>query len=194
VRELGKYELFIVSLLLISVTVLPVHAALTSVPAPDPKPEPTPEPEPDTDGDGILDINDQCITEPENYNGFEDKDGCPDTRPAPEPTPELTPELTPEPESLQESSFQIPEWVRNNAEWWAQDAIGDSDFVSGIQYLIQEGIMQIPETTQAESADESGEIPAWIKNNADWWAQELITDDDFVKGIQYLVEQGIIKV
>jgi len=40
----------------------------------------------------------------------------------------------------------------------------------------------------------SQEIPAWIKNNADWWAQGLISDDDFVKGIQYLVEQGIIKV
>ncbi len=37
-------------------------------------------------------------------------------------------------------------------------------------------------------------IPAWIKNNADWWSQGLITDDDFVKGIQYLVEQGIMEV
>ena len=38
------------------------------------------------------------------------------------------------------------------------------------------------------------EIPSWIKNNADWWAQGLISDDDFVKGIQFLVEQGIIEV
>ena len=37
-------------------------------------------------------------------------------------------------------------------------------------------------------------IPAWVKNNAEWWAQGLITDDDFVKGIQYLVEQGIISI
>jgi len=37
-------------------------------------------------------------------------------------------------------------------------------------------------------------IPAWIKNNAEWWSQGLITDNDFVKGIQYLVEQGIIEV
>ena len=37
-------------------------------------------------------------------------------------------------------------------------------------------------------------VPKWVKNNADWWAQDLITDDDFVKGIQYLVEQGIIIV
>lgn len=99
-----------------------------------------------------------------------------------------------EPEPIQESGLQIPEWVRGNAEWWAQGAIGDSDFVSGIQYLIKEGIMQIPETAQAETVEDSGEIPPWIKNNADWWAQGLISDDDFVKGIQYLVEQGIIQV
>ncbi len=37
-------------------------------------------------------------------------------------------------------------------------------------------------------------IPDWIKNNACWWAEGLIGDDDFVKGIQYLVEQGIIQV
>jgi len=89
---------------------------------------------------------------------------------------------------------QIPDWIRNNAEWWAQGLIGDSDFVSGIQYLIKEGIMQIPETTQGTTAGGAEEIPSWIKNNADWWAQGLITDDDFVKGIQYLIENGIMGV
>ncbi len=100
----------------------------------------------------------------------------------------------PQSETMEESNLQIPDWVRGNAEWWAQGAIGDSDFVSGIQFLIKEGIMQIPETQKAETADDSQEIPSWIKNNADWWAQGLISDDDFVKGIQYLVEQGIIQV
>jgi hypothetical protein len=88
----------------------------------------------------------------------------------------------------------IPDWVRGNAEWWAQGAIGDSDFVSGIQFLIKEGIMTIPETTQGTTNDDSQEIPSWIKNNADWWAQGLISDDDFVKGIQFLIEQGIISI
>jgi len=89
---------------------------------------------------------------------------------------------------------QIPDWVRNNAEWWTQGAIGDKDFVSGIQYLIKEGIIQIPETAKSSTTGDSEEIPAWIKNNADWWAQGLISDDDFVKGIQFLVENGIIIV
>jgi outer membrane protein OmpA-like peptidoglycan-associated protein len=32
----------------------------------------------DADGDGILDDVDQCPTEPEDFDGFQDEDGCPD--------------------------------------------------------------------------------------------------------------------
>ena len=35
-------------------------------------------------------------------------------------------------------------------------------------------------------------IPAWIKNNAGWWADGQIDDKTFVKGIEYLVKVGII--
>ncbi len=35
----------------------------------------------DGDGDGIPDERDQCLTEPETRNGFEDEDGCPDEIP-----------------------------------------------------------------------------------------------------------------
>ena len=37
-------------------------------------------------------------------------------------------------------------------------------------------------------------IPAWIKNNAGWWATDQIDDSAFLKGIQYLVQNGIIVV
>ena len=94
----------------------------------------------------------------------------------------------------EESKADIPNWIRNTAKWWSEEKIEDIDFVSGIQYLIKEDIMQIPETTSTTTASQSNEIPSWIKNNAEWWSQGLISDDDFVKGIQYLVEQGIIVV
>jgi hypothetical protein len=41
---------------------------------------------------------------------------------------------------------------------------------------------------------ESHEVPAWIKNNAGWWANEQIDDNTFVSGIQYLIKTGIIVV
>ena len=92
-----------------------------------------------------------------------------------------------------ETSLNIPSWIKNNAGWWANDQIGDSDFVSGIQFLINQGIMKIPATTPGTGSG-SDEIPSWIKNNAGWWASGQISDKDFVSGIQYLIENGIMKI
>ena len=36
-------------------------------------------------------------------------------------------------------------------------------------------------------------IPSWIKNNAGWWANGEISEEDFLKGIEFLVNQGIIE-
>jgi len=95
-------------------------------------------------------------------------------------------------ESTPPSTLQIPEWIKNNAGWWSDGLIGDSDFVLGIQWLINEGIMTIPETQSGSGG--SQEIPSWIKNNAGWWSDGVISDMDFVLGIQWLVENGIMVV
>ena len=86
----------------------------------------------------------------------------------------------------------IPSWVKNNANWWSSGQIGDSDFVQGVQHLIKEGIITIPETKAG--SDSSQQIPTWIKNNAGWWAEGLISDDDFISAIQWLITNGIMKV
>ena len=87
----------------------------------------------------------------------------------------------------------IPDWIKNNAGWWADGAIDDGSFVQGIQFLIKEGIMEIPPTSQGTTGG-SNEIPDWIKNNAGWWADGAIDDNSFVGGIQYLIENGIMSI
>jgi len=39
---------------------------------------------------------------------------------------------------------------------------------------------------------EQTSIPAWIKNNAGWWATDQISDSSFLQGIQYLIKEEII--
>jgi outer membrane protein OmpA-like peptidoglycan-associated protein len=43
-----------------------------------PPPPPPPPPPGDRDGDGIIDDVDQCPAEPEDFDGFEDAEGCPE--------------------------------------------------------------------------------------------------------------------
>ena len=38
---------------------------------------------------------------------------------------------------------EIPSWIKNNAGWWADGQIDDGSFVSGLQWLISNGIMKI---------------------------------------------------
>ena len=38
------------------------------------------------------------------------------------------------------------------------------------------------------------EVPSWVKNNAGWWADGTIDDDSFVQGIQFLVQEGFMKI
>ena len=87
----------------------------------------------------------------------------------------------------------IPDWIKNNAGWWADGSIDDNSFVQGIQYLIKEGIMKIPPTSQGPGSG-GNEIPDWIKNNAGWWADGSIDDNSFVQGIQYLIKEGIMTI
>ena len=86
----------------------------------------------------------------------------------------------------------IPDWIKNNAGWWADGQIDDGSFVSGIQWLISNGIMSIPPTEQGAGSDDA--IPSWIKNNAGWWADGHIDDGSFVSGLQWLISNGIMKV
>ena len=100
---------------------------------------------------------------------------------------------------------QVPDWIKNNAEWWSQGAINDDTFKNGIQFLIQEKIINVPtgpnvsispddELSEEELKEQNIQIPDWIKNNAEWWSQGAITEDAFLKSIEYLVKNGIIQI
>ena len=41
------------------------------------------------------------------------------------------------------NSKEIPEWIKNNAVWWAEGAIDDNAFIQGIEFLVREGIIQV---------------------------------------------------
>jgi len=89
------------------------------------------------------------------------------------------------------SDEKIPQWIKNNAGWWANDEIDDETFVSGIQFLIKEGIISVSSSSNHEE-NMNKKIPQWIKNIAGWWSEGLILDKEFLESIQYLVNHKII--
>ena len=130
--------------------------------------------------DKNLDITFQVINK--NY----------DSSTASKPGPQILDNSQPE-KTLSQNSEKIPNWIKNNARWWANEQIEDHTFVSSIQYLIEQNILQIPDLPETSSQNFSG-VPIWVKNIAGYWADDLISDDEFIKSIGYLIEKGIIVI
>ena len=42
-----------------------------------------------------------------------------------------------------ETISSIPEWVKNNAGWWIEGKISDTEFVLALQYLVKTGIITV---------------------------------------------------
>ena len=93
---------------------------------------------------------------------------------------------------------QIPNWVKSVAGWWGSGDISENEFVTGIEYLINNNIILLDfvpcnDKIQSQYGDTKS-VPDWIKNNANWWSENLIGDTDFINGLQYLIEHKIIKI
>ena len=100
------------------------------------------------------------------------------------------------PPSFAQNQSSIPDWVKNNADWWSQGLISDKDFAAGLGFMVKEKIIQVENVdVDPEGAiviDENITIPDWIHNNARWWADGAITDGDFKSGIQFMLKEEII--
>jgi len=93
---------------------------------------------------------------------------------------------------------QIPNWVKNVAGWWGTGEISENEFVIGIEYMINNNIILLDfvpcnDKIQSQYGDTKS-VPDWVKNNANWWSENLIDDTDFINGLQYLIEYKIIKI
>ena len=98
------------------------------------------------------------------------------------------------PNAFAQETTNVPNWIKNNAGWWADGLIDDSAFLQGIQYLIKEGIMVIPPTETTDTSQSDQQVPAWVKNTAGWWADNKISEAEFVNAIQYLIKGSIIQI
>jgi phosphonate transport system substrate-binding protein len=61
---------------------------------------------------------------------------------------------------------------------------------TAILFALVTGVVVFPLAVTAQS----DAIPSWIKNTAGWWADDQISETEFVNSIEYLIDSGIIQV
>ena len=57
-----------------------------------------------------------------------------------------------------QSDLNIPNWIKDTAGFWVDGAISDQEFVAALQFLINNGIITIPDSTGGSTSVESGSI------------------------------------
>ena len=50
---------------------------------------------------------------------------------------------------------KLPDWIQNTAKWYGEGKISEADYVSSLQWLISEGIIQIPSDESVKEVIES---------------------------------------
>jgi len=91
-----------------------------------------------------------------------------------------------------EADTQLPSWIKQNAEWWADGVVSELPLANGIQFMMMNDIIPTPQNLDLDTFET--QIPDWLKNNAEWWADGMISEADFINCIDFLCGKGIIQV
>ena len=93
------------------------------------------------------------------------------------------------------NSIQLPDWFKNNANWWNDGSISEQDIVNAIENLIEREIIIIDlssiETTDSEPQERS-KILRDVKNVFGLWGDDLADDSAIGNQIKVLIEERII--
>lgn len=71
---------------------------------------------------------------------------------------------------------------------WTDGAITDSMF---FKFLVEKKIIILPE---GQKLGQNSAIPDWYKTNGKWWSQQKISDSEFIRGLQYLVDKRVVQI
>jgi phosphonate transport system substrate-binding protein len=52
-----------------------------------------------------------------------------------------------------EAQSLVPDWVKNNAAWWAEGTVDDQTFLNGIEFLIENGVINVSSGGQSVDVD-----------------------------------------
>ena len=84
----------------------------------------------------------------------------------------------------------IPDWIRNTAEAWASDSIDieDEEYLITVNFLIIESMIRVPDPFEPLVSD----IPLDVKKVAKSWTDGEITDLQYIRQLERLIDREII--
>lgn len=92
------------------------------------------------------------------------------------------------------STVSLSNKYQRDGTYWAEllnPITGDYDFT---RFTVESQNLQSSNIHQTSSTNPAIQIPTWIRSSAGYWAKGDMSDADFTKAIEFLIEQGIMKI
>lgn len=78
--------------------------------------------------------------------------------------------------------------IKDAASVWCGSNAGDSSFVKILQILSDNNYVKV---TKSGSGIQ---VPSWFKHPSCWWSSGMISDNDFLSGVQFSLDKGFLKI
>ena len=89
-------------------------------------------------------------------------------------------------------STYVPDWIKTYAKNWATGGISDTEFISGLNFMLENKIIVLPNTNYVHPTID--DVPSWFRNISNWWSSDLISQQEFINSIKFLIQKDIILI
>ena len=95
----------------------------------------------------------------------------------------------------------MPDWFKNNAKWWGEGLISDSDMINALESLMIQDVIPLDRFVTSSGIEHTAgvlaggtltQIPDYQKNVFGYWSEGIVSDDEIINSIGYLMSTGII--
>lgn len=90
---------------------------------------------------------------------------------------------------------KVPGWIETTAQFWIDEDVSDREFTDALGFLVKEKIIDVqvePNLVDPDETTEEPKVPDWVESTTEWWINGDVSEDQFLEGIKWMIQNGII--
>jgi hypothetical protein len=92
------------------------------------------------------------------------------------------------PSTISQPSVATLDSIKDAAKMWCSLHAGNASFVKILQILSDNNYVTVTKSNSSTYA------PLWFENTSCWWSSGMISDNDFLSGVQFSLDKGFLKI
>jgi len=94
-------------------------------------------------------------------------------------------------DDFERSKLELIQIFKNKALAWEKNKLTDEEFLDEIEILFESRLIEIGLLEQGSFQEIEFIVPHWVKKLVGFWFEDLISDQEFINAIEYILESNI---